>query len=67
MKILFLWRSKIRHHLVSYLTHFAVRERYIIMWLLVHIVVVNYMPLLLAYIRDCYLSVIIDRIVASHH
>lgn len=26
-KILFLWRSKILHHLVSYLTHFAVRER----------------------------------------
>lgn len=67
MKILFLWRSKILHHLASYLTYFTVRERYIIMWLLVHTVVVNYIPLLLAYVRECYLSVIIGRMVASQY
>lgn len=50
VKILFLWRIKILHHLVSYLIHFAVRESYIIMWLLIHIVAVNDMSLFLAYI-----------------
>jgi len=66
MKILFLWRSRVLHHLVPYLTHFAVRERYRIMRQLVHTVGVNYMPLLSACIRECYLSVNIGRIIASH-